>query len=327
MIVGHQKQWEFLKKSFLDSKISHAYLFSGPKNMGKKTLALEFIKYIFCQALKNPPPNFSGGPPGQEKNRPCNLCSFCQAILKKTHPDFIEVLPEKREIQIFQIRDLIWKLSLKPFLALYKTAIIDRAHLMNAQAQNCLLKTLEEPKGNAILILITEHPELLFETIRSRLQEIKFFQVPKEEIENFLREKGVSEKKVKEIAFISLGRPGKAIEFLENPKKLENEKEEISRLAGTLNSDLASRFQWAKTLSKKNLGDCLEIWLRYFREVLLFKTGNLEKMSFSANLEKLPVNRIKKIIEELERFHFLILKKNINKRLALEILMMQIKNH
>lgn len=312
MLIGHQKQWEFLKRSFQAQKLSHGYLFSGPEAIGKKTLAIEFTKFIHCQER-------------DVADRPCNLCSACRAVPKGIHPDALLLGPKisNREIQISQIRDLIYKLSLKPFLSSCKTAIIDKAHQMNKAAQNCLLKTLEEPKGNTLLVLIAEHAEILSETIRSRLQEIKFFPVSEIEIEKFLKNQGFLREKAKEVARISLGRAGKAMEFLRDSKKLQKEKSWALSLSKVLDSDIGARFQYAKSLSQEPLGEIFDVWLRYFRETLLFKTGNLQKTSIS-DLNNYSLSKIKKIIEELEQTNFLISTKNINKRLALEILMMQL---
>ena len=154
MIIGHQKQWEFLKKSFELGRATHAYLFEGQEGLGKKTLAIELAKEI----LK-------------------------EDVSKKHHPDYVLIEPEKKEIQIGQIRDFIWRLSLKPVLGQVKFAIINQAHSMNEEAQNCFLKTLEEPKGNALMILITEYPQMLLPTIRSRCEIIKFYPVKRSEIE------------------------------------------------------------------------------------------------------------------------------------------------
>ncbi|PIV68380.1 MAG: hypothetical protein COS07_04185, partial [Candidatus Aenigmarchaeota archaeon CG01_land_8_20_14_3_00_37_9] len=153
-------------------RISHAYLFCGQEKLGKKTIALEWISSLFGQDLQN-------------AQHPDLI------FLEPTDPPSVKDSKEKptgkKEIRISQIRELIWKLSLKPYSAPYKAVIIDQAHLMNQDAQTSLLKTLEEPKGKTFLILITEMPESLFPTIRSRVENIKFYPVKKEEIKNYLK--------------------------------------------------------------------------------------------------------------------------------------------
>ena len=137
------------------------------------------------------------------------------------NPDLILIEPEEKEIKISQIRELIWKLSLKPYAAPLKVAIIDKSHLMNQEAQNCFLKTLEEPKENTYLVLITEHPDSLLSTILSRCQSIKFYPVSQKEIENYLKKEKINEGKIQEILKISMGRPGRAIDFISSSEKLE----------------------------------------------------------------------------------------------------------
>lgn len=298
MIIGHQKQWQFLKKSAEREKLSHAYLFSGQEKLGKKTIALEFIKFLFGQDPQNPP-----------------------------HPDFILVEPIAKEIQISQIRDLIWKLTLKPLLAPLKVALIDQAHLMNKEAQNCFLKTLEEPKGKTLLILITEYPEILFPTILSRVQKLRFWPVKKSEIESYLKSQGISEKETREITRISMGRPGIAVDFVKSPQKLEARKKIIKELVEIIHSDLVYRFQYAKELSKdfQNLKETLDIWLSYFRDLLLERCLVFPlKLSDRENERAPSFLKLKNILKQIQSTNFLISTTNVNPRLALEILMLEL---
>lgn len=314
MLVGHQKQWQFLKRSAELQKLSHAYLFSGPEQVGKKRVAFEFVKFLHCSEK-------------DAKKRPCNVCDSCQAVSKGIHSDalFLEPEQEKREIQISQIRELIYKLCLKPFLSKHKTAIVNQADLMNVQAQNCFLKTLEEPQGNTVLILIAKNPEVLLETIRSRVQEVKFYPVPEKEIENFLANMGVPKSRIRQILEICLGRPGRALELIQNSQELERQQRQAEEFIKVLNSDLASRFQYAHLLSKTDLKETLEPLLIYLRELLFFKAGALKNPVFlSDSLSKASLSQIKKTIEFLLLANFLITTKNINRRLALETLMLQL---
>jgi len=306
VVLGHKKQWQFLKKLAESGKISHAYLFSGSEHLGKKKIALEFVNLIN----------------GKE--------------IKEGHPDLILIKPDQgKEIQISQIKELIQKLSLKPYSASFKCAILDGAHSMNQEAQNCFLKTLEEPKGKTLLILITESPEMLFPTIRSRCEIIKFFPVKTAEIESYLESQGISKEKSQEIARFSLGRPGLAIDFLNNPQKLENYKRVIKELIGISSSSLAGRFQYAEEMSKSNnIKEILEIWLSYFRNVLLKQCsdfGTEHQYSFPRAKKgnfllppSLSLGKLKNIISQIQNTSFLISSTNVNPRLALEILMLDL---
>ncbi|MBZ9571818.1 hypothetical protein KJA15_00565 [Patescibacteria group bacterium] len=305
MILGHQKQWKFLKKSAELERISHSLLFYGEEKLGKKTIALEFIKLLNCQN-----PQFS--------KRPCQICRSCQDIQKRQHTDVLLIEPINKEIQISQIRDLSWKLALKPYSASIKSAIIDKAHFMNREAQSCFLKTLEEPKGKTLLILITEYPEILLPTILSRVQKIKFYPIKRAEIEKYLLTQGVSQKFASKISQLSLGKPGEALDFLLDPKKIENQEKRLKELISVLNSNLVSRFQYAKDLSLKpqNLKEILEIWLRYFRDILF---SNIDHPS-----EKYSLKKLKSILKLIQNTIFFLSTTNVNPRLALENLLMEL---
>lgn len=281
MIIGHQKQQRFFKKIVESEKIPHALLFVGSEKLGKRTMALDLICSVFGEDIAR-------------------------------HPDFILISPKAKQIQIDQIRDLNWKLSLKPIKAPLLGVVVDKAHSMTREAQNCFLKTLEEPKTKALLILITEHPHFLLPTILSRCQIIKFYPVRKDEIKNYLREKELSKEKIAEIAEISLGRPGVAIEFLQNPQKLKERQKKIKALMKILNSPLSLRFKYAKELSQdQDLKEVLNIWLSYFREGLI----SSKNQDFTG--------KTRNILNYIQETIFLISTTNVNTRLALEVLMME----
>ena len=285
MLFGHQKIWQFLINSAQKDNLSHAFLFSGPEKVGKKTLAFHFIKWLF-------------GKDGWKGNN---------------HPDLVFIEPKGGEIQIEQIRELIWKISLCPIVAPLKAGIVDQAHLMNYQAQNCFLKTLEEPKGKAILILVTEFPESLLPTISSRCQKIKFSLLKKEEMEKIVLKFKKDKKEIEEIIRITQGKPGLALELINHPERLKEKKRiwrEIERLS---KEDLAWRFQYAKKVyQSQKTEEFLDLWLTFFREKLLSSLDNdLQKVKYFKNL-----------LEKIQNTRILISQTKVNPRLALEVLML-----
>lgn len=275
MIIGHQKQWQFLKKVVELGKVPHAYLFSGQDSIGKKTLALEFIKLLNCENLDG---------------RPCRVCRSCQDIEKKTHPDLVIIKPQesdsirssRKEIKISQIRELHSRLSLRSYSAPFKSVIIDRAHCLNKDAQGSFLKLLEEPRGKTIFILITEYPEMLLPTILSRVERLRFYSAP--------------------------------AKFQPN----DYQKKIIAEILQASKENLAERFQYAKKLAKEpqNLGEVLNVWLRYFREVLLLAVHN-QSGDYS-------LTKTRRVLEIIQDTNFLISTTNVNSRLALEILMLEL---
>lgn len=308
MIIGHQTQWQFLKKSVQLGKISHAFLFYGPQKLGKKTLAFELAKLLNCQN-----PDF--------KKRPCQRCSVCRDIEKRILPDLIFISPTKKEIPIEQIRELNWRMALKPYSAPWKLVILDEAHCLGKSAQNCFLKTLEEPKGKSIFILITEYPARLLPTILSRIQKMRFSPVPFLEIENYLKEKKVAAETCQKIMRYCEGRPGMALDFLAEPSKLEKYEEKIKEIKKLCQADLNFRFQYAKDLSEKplrELNQTFQIWLQHFHQLFLSKAGADQGPTLMSPL------RLKKILETIEKIQILINFTNTNTRLALENLMLQL---
>lgn len=278
MLLGHRKQIQHLKKIIESGRVSHAYLFAGQGRLGKKKVALEFISWIFGEF-----PLF--------------------------HPDFFIIEPISSQIQIDQIRELNWKISLKPIKAKIKAAIIDQAHLMTKEAQNCFLKTLEEPKGNTLIILISEYPNLILPTLVSRCQMIKFFPVKNEEIENYLKEKGIEEKERKKILELALGKPGIAISLVEDRKKLKEFEKIEKDLEKIPQMSIADRFRYGKEiLSKFNLPDILQLWISSLRKTFLHQ----------------PNLRIVEFMEEIQRIYFLISTTNLDQGLALENLLLKI---
>jgi len=291
MILGHKKQWELLKRTASAENLSHAYLFCGQEKLGKRTLALKWISSLLGQELQN---------------------GF--------HPDLLLVEPKGKEIQISQIRELIWKLSLKPYSAPLRTALIDQAHTMNQEAQTSLLKTLEEPRGRAVLILVSEYPEYLFPTILSRVETVKFYPVENKEIEKYLKLQNVPEELFKNISEISLGRPGRVVDLVSDFKKIDSFQEKIKELDKISNADLAFRFQYAKKLAEDLQGakENLDIWLGYFRSALLKnvrgENGSCKHSSF----------KLKKILKLIQNTKYILSTTNVNPKLALEVLLMEI---
>lgn len=332
MIIGHHKQWAFLKKNFELNRLSHAYLFTGLESLGRMTFALEFVKLINCQ--------------NEDFNKkPCQKCDYCRMIEKRKYPDLFIVSPssfsknsetglekEKKSIQISQIRGIQDFLSRKSYYGSFKSVIIDRAEIMTQEAQSCLLKTLEETKGQTILILVSSNSDILLPTICSRCQIIKFFPVERTEIEKHLLEQGIAVKNAEMLADICEGRPGRAINFLLNSEKLEKEKEVLNEILEICQSGLVSRFQYIKNINLNNgaLIDVLEILKRYFRYLLFLKIGITKFSDFnyfprpSERMKSYSVAKLKEIIKHIENIGFYVSLTNVNPRLALEILMLEI---
>ena len=296
MIIGHQTQWQFLKRLAEGNKIPQALLFTGEDSLGKRKVALEFVKLLNIQT---------------------HVAS---------NPDLIIIEPQTKEIQISQIRDLQRALNFRPYLAPQKSVIIDKAETLRSESQNCLLKTLEEPKGKTLFLLITSHPEMLFETIRSRCEILKFYPLAPKEMEKHFSDKN--------ILLFSEGRPGRAIDFLKNPQKLSDTLKMFKEIQKILDSDFPQRFSFTKTFFEKgnfpvSLNTFLEGLLRYLR-MLFLKKLQVENEFFNllSISPKTPgaysFSVIKEMINSIENLKLLLTRTNINQRLALENLMLNL---
>ena len=299
MIIGNKKKIDILRQIIKSNNIPHAMIFSGPEMIGKKKIAIEFIKNIFCEEL-------------------CGECYFCKSI--EYNPDINIISPVDGNIEIEEIRKAKERLSLKPYYNKIKALIIDDSHLMKSDAQNALLKMLEEPKGDTLIIFITPFREMLLKTIRSRAQEIKFSLVGNEEIEKYLISLGASSKKAKEISLISSGQIGKAINFFEDKSKMDFFNKSIEDIIFLSRSSISQRFQYAEKLKddKIKIIEILDIWERFLRREILLKVFNY-KSSVNYSLQK-----TKELIDELEKIKYIIESSNINKRIAFESLLIKL---
>lgn len=155
-ISGHSRQLDLLSRAVAGNRLAHAYIFAGPEQVGKKTVARQLTQHLLC--------DFATA---------CGQCAQCKTLAAGSNPDYIEV-PSDSSIKIETVRDLSYKLSLMPYSGRQKIAVIDNAHLMTNEAANSLLKILEEPKDRTLIILVTSSPHLLLPTIVSRSQKINF---------------------------------------------------------------------------------------------------------------------------------------------------------
>lgn len=299
MIIGNEKKVDILRQIIKSNNIPHAMIFSGPEMIGKKKIAIEFIKNIFCEEL-------------------CGECYFCKSI--EYNPDINIISPVDGNIEIEEIRKAKERLSLKPYYNKIKALIIDDSHLMKSDAQNAFLKMLEEPKGDTLIIFITPFREMLLKTIRSRAQEIKFSLVSNEEIEKYLISLGASSKKAKEISLISSGQIGKAINFFEDKSKMDFFNKSIEDIIFLSRSSISQRFQYAEKLKddKIKIIEILDIWERFLRREILLKVFNY-KSSVNYSLKK-----TKELIDELEKIKYIIESSNVNKRMAFESLLIKL---
>lgn len=202
-IIGNDKIKNELINSVKLNKYSHSYLFLGTSGIGKKLIAREFAKMILCK--------------GEEKY--CGTCKSCIEFDSNNNPDFQEIEPDGNNIKIEQIREMQRKIVEQPIISNRKVYIIDNADLMTREAQNCLLKTLEEPPEFVNIILIGSNESNFLSTIKSRCMILKFDTIPDKEIKKYLKEKYELQDVAESIIEASSGSIGKA-ELLKDKQEL-----------------------------------------------------------------------------------------------------------
>ena len=294
-IIGNKKIVDMLQKSYDVGKLSHAYLFEGPDHIGKKTFALEFCRLVLEDVTED-----------IEKN-----------------PDLITLCPDKdkRQIIIEQVRELEKKLNLYPYSSKYKIAIIEKADMMTKAAANAILKTLEEPSKTTILILLISNSGNLLDTIKSRCQIMKFLPVEKKILENFLRVTIEDKLQRDEIIEMSGYKPGKIIELVSDGDKIKEVSDAIDSFSDILQKNNSERLDYAEIISKKESSEIiglLDCYSFYFRKKML------KEFQIESEVDKNQVLKIKSNLDLLDGIKENISTKNINIKLALENLFLQI---
>lgn len=201
-IVGHEQALERLFGAIGSGRAGHAWLFHGPRGVGKKGIAARFASALLC---------LSGG-----GAKPCGKCRSCAAAAAGEHPDLDVAAPPEgsRAIPIDSVREINRRASLAPSLCSRRVFIIDDAHAMTEEAANSLLKTIEEPPGPSVFVLVSHKPESLLPTIRSRAMEVRFGALPEEACAALLRERFGVEKGLSScLSRLSMGSPGRALEI------------------------------------------------------------------------------------------------------------------
>jgi DNA polymerase-3 subunit delta' len=312
-ILGQDNSIALLSRSLATGKIAHAYLFDGIEGCGKKMTALAVIEAVFC-----------GGSEG------CGHCPSCHKVAALQHPDLHLVEPDGAFIKIDQIRELQRELSFRPFEATKKACIIDGADRLNPAAGNALLKTLEEPPGNALLILITANPDGVLPTVLSRCQRLHFAALPEAAIESILRERGTAPEAARIVASLAGGSMGKAIEIGEESALIE--RKSFLEMVGTLSlGEITPLFAMAEELAgdKEHTLELLGLLTTFLRDALLMRCGdsrvvNTDLLSLvEREAAQFSGNEIMERIGHVTETRAAI-SCNVNTRLALEVLFMRL---
>lgn len=326
-LVGQSRVVSLLQRSLEAGSLAHAYLIAGPPHVGKMTLALNLAQALNCKAAE----------------RPCLDCASCQKIAAANHAD-VQVIgltrngdsAEAKLIGIDQIKQMQHDASLPPFEGSYKVFIIDGAELLSTEAANCLLKTLEEPVGKVVFMLLTVNDSLLLATVVSRCQRLELRPLPVTEVAAALAGRGIEPERARLLAGLSRGCVGWALTVAEDDSLLRQRDEELNRLLGIIAADGEERFAYVARLAaqfnqnRKAVYGVLDLWLDYWRDLMLVKMGcgdivtNIDRLDGLREMARgYRLAQIKGFIESI-RAAWEQLRQNANPRLALEVLMLEI---
>jgi DNA polymerase III subunit delta' len=316
-LIGHQRQLAILRSALANERLHHAYLFVGPEGVGKRTIAMAFAKAIHCEKRKG---DF------------CGDCVNCVRIADGNHPDVRVVgqLADKKEISIQQIREIERELNFRSFTGRRKIAIIDPATLMNPSAQNALLKTLEEPPQDSLIILIAPNSGGLLPTLRSRCLRLSFAPLARGEVAAYLRAKhGRTVEDAEFLAAISMGSIGVAAS-LDKDELTERRQVWTGILSSLKVGDYHSAMAAAEALAA-NRDEALKFlsWAEsWYRDLLIYavtgETGELVNLDMLEQIERQAadgdIDRICSAIGETAGAAARI-QRNLNRRMVLERLL------
>ncbi len=324
-IVGHEQIIQHLKEAIRSGKVSHAYILSGEDGAGKNLLADAFARSLQCEDRK-------------DLSDACGLCRSCIQAASKNHPDIIRVTHEKASIGVDDIRIQINSdIQVKPYSSPYKVYIIDEAEKLTEAAQNALLKTIEEPPGYAVIILLTNNLNALLPTILSRCITLKLKAADKEDIKQFLMsEYRIPDYQAELSAVFAQGNVGKAVSFASSDDFIELKNDMLHLLKYIDEMELYEIIDGLKRISEKKnrINDYLDLMLIWYRDVLMYKvTRDLNLLTYKD--EYLDISRqantksyegIEKIIAAIEKAK-VRLNANVNFDITIELMLFTIKEN
>ena len=323
-ILGHEMIKDHFRKAIENHKVSHAYILAGEEGMGRKSLANAFAMTLLCEkGLKEP----------------CMECHSCKQMLSDNHPDVIHVTHEKPgSIGVDDIRKQINDtIMIKPYSSYYKIFIVDEAEKMTVQAQNALLKTIEEPPSYAVIILMTTNPDAFLPTILSRCIQLKLKPLRDYVVKGYLVEKlGVPVEKAEVYAAFARGNLGKAIHIASSEEFGELYRAVLTLLKNIKNMDLPALLEFIKKLQEDHLdiNECLDFMQLWYRDILMYKvTKDMNLLIFKDEYKTVSeicshssYEGLEAVLEAIDKAKQR-LDANVNTELALELMLLTMKEN
>ena len=323
-IIGQESIKKHLQTAIKTGNLSHAYIINGEYGSGRQTIASALAKTIQCQSKT-------------DDTDACGVCTSCKQAESHNHPDIKYITHDKTSISVNDIREQLNNdISIKPYSSEYKIYIIPDANKMTEQAQNALLKTIEEPPVYAIIILLAENCDSLLPTIRSRCVTLTMNPVEKDKICTYLENKFQLEPEQAQIAAnYCQGNIGKAIRFASSSDFIEMKNQVLKLLKNLDSMDIASIIDTIKEFSthKNDINDYLDLMLLWYRDVLMFKvTKDANLLLYSDEYSAISEQATKRDYENIENIIAAIdkakvrLKANVNFDVTIELMILAMKD-
>ncbi len=322
-IIGQEKVISHFRSAIKLNKVSHAYILNGEAGTGKKMIARAFSMTLQCE---------------KKGDNPCMECRSCKQAITNNNPDIRWITHEKpATISVEEIRTQINNdIQIKPYSNEYKIYVVDEAEKMNVAAQNALLKTIEEPPGYAVVLLLANNKETLLQTILSRCVVMEMKLVKPEVIQEYLmKSEKIVDYRAKEVSAFAGGNIGKAIKLSHSEDFIELKNSVVALVKGISKMTVADMVSMVKKVStyKDNISEYIDLLELWFRDVLLYKAGkNKDIVIFKEELDCIRIQaegfsykKLEKIIETLEGVKSK-LRLNVNFDMLIELLFLTIRD-
>jgi DNA polymerase-3 subunit delta' len=316
-VVGHEWAVELLERGLANGRTAHAYLLLGLPQIGKTTLALNFAQALNCL----------------NEGKPCGQCRSCLKIAHGSHPDVRVIEAVNGTIKIDQIRAMQREVALSPHEGHWKVYVIRQMERATIEAANCLLKTLEEPPDQVILMLTASDMDQLLPTIISRCQVLNLRPPAMTLVQKALEERwGVDPERARLLARLSGGRLGWAVRASEDEAILRKREKSLDEMIELMGQKRVERLRYAQHLSQSpdGLRKVLDLWLSWWRDLLLIKgdsstevTNVDREATLRSQARGYSLTQVRGFIEAL-RTAVWQLEHNANTRLTLEVLMLSL---
>jgi len=317
-ILGHERPIQLLQRGIARGKVAHSYLFLGAEGIGKSLVALQFAKALNCLE-------------GEGTVDACDHCTSCKKINRLVHPDVSIIEPQGQILKVDQVREMQKALAYRPYEGRCRVFILTAADRMAPHMSNTLLKTLEEPPPQTVIILQANHPRWILPTILSRCQPIRFNPLPSHLVSHWLiKAKGLDEREAHLLATLSEGSPGKALEIKEEIAGIPR-KELLEGWMGSGSLSMEEKEGWIDSLpsQRENLHLILELAKTLLRDLIVVKTqgkaSGLIHADLAEEMEKAAGQwDLSSLLKRMENLHQTsrAIKGNANTRLSLEAMML-----